>query len=67
MNSYLRAEPILISPALTCIIQGFLCMSIKPDKTGLFTDCILPDVLQNISPIVSESAPSPDGGLSIFS
>ena len=66
MNSYLRAEPIFIGSALTCIIQGVFCMSIGPADTGLFTDCVLPAVPQNKSPAGNGSVPSPDGDQSIF-
>lgn len=65
MNSYLRAEPILIGSAFTCIIQEFFCMSIKPDETGCFTGGVLPAVPQNKSPAGNVFAPSPDGVPSI--
>lgn len=50
VNGYLRAEPILIGSALTCIIQGFLCMSTRPAATGIFADRILSDTTQNKPP-----------------
>ena len=65
MNSYLRAEPMFIGSALTCIIQGFFCMSINPAETGVFTGCALPDVPQSKSPAWNGSVPSPDGVPSI--
>ena len=57
-----RAEN--LGSALTCMIQGFFCMSIKlAIKAGLRATGF-PAVLQNRSQAANGSGPSPDGGLS---
>lgn len=57
-----RAEN--LGSALTCIINGFFYMSIKPAiKAGLRATGF-PAVLQNRSQAANGSDPSPDGGLS---
>lgn len=55
-----------LGSALSCIIQGFFCMSIRPVLKASLRTFDFPAVLQNRFQVGNESVPSPNGDLSTF-